>query len=164
VRSRLYSVQVGTVYKDGAKDLVWKLKLDGARAAAEIIAQQLSVLVGRPSPGTLVVPVPTATGRQRQRGYDQAKLLARELSRKSRLPYRDCLARSGQTHQHGLSRRDRLHQLVGSFRVTHAQALQGAYVILIDDVVTTGATLEAAAEALHVAGAARVEAAVFACP
>jgi ComF family protein len=109
----------------------------------------------------VIVPVPTATSRVRQRGYDQAKLLARALSRQARLPYLDCLARTGQAHQHGASRSQRLRQLTAAFRVRRQRAVRGSHIVLIDDVVTTGATLEAAAAVLHAAGATRVEAVVF---
>ena len=110
------------------------------------------------------MPVPTATGRARQRGYDQAKLLAHELSGQIRLPYLDCLVRSGQTHQHGLSRHDSLTQLKSAYRVKRSNRVTGAHIILVDDVVTTGATLEAAAAVLQATGASRVDAVVFAQP
>ncbi|HVA11400.1 MAG TPA: phosphoribosyltransferase family protein [Candidatus Dormibacteraeota bacterium] len=156
-------MKAATVYDGISKNLIWKLKLAGARAAAHIMAERLAPLVERTTE-TIIVPVPTATGRARQRGYDQARLLARELARGARLPYRDCLARHGQTHQHGLPRRERLAQLAGTFRVTRRQAVPGAHIILVDDVVTTGATLEAAAAVLRAGGAARIDAVTFAQP
>jgi ComF family protein len=161
--SRLKSVRPGTAYAGTAKHLIWKLKLSGARAAARIMARRLAPLV-KSSNVTIIIPVPTATSRARRRGYDQAKLLARELAAQTRLPYRDYLARRGQTHQHGLARRQRLAQLSAAFRVTRPQAVMGSHVILVDDVVTTGATLEAAAAALQTAGAVRIDAIVFAQP
>jgi ComF family protein len=112
----------------------------------------------------LIVPVPTATSRIRQRGYDQAKLLAKAISKQSRLTYLDCLARSGQTHQHGTSRHTRLGQLENAFRVKHPRSVQNAHIILVDDVVTTGATLEAAAKVLKQAGGKQIEALAFARP
>ncbi len=161
--SRLASVKVGTAYGDSAKNLIWKLKLSGARAAARIMACQLAPMV-KPENLAIIMPVPTATGRARRRGYDQAKLLARELARQTRLPYRDGLARLGQTHQHGLDRRQRLAQLTSAFRVTRPGTVKGRRVILVDDVVTTGSTLEAAAAIVLAAGAVRVDAVVFAQP
>ncbi|HZL07952.1 MAG TPA: phosphoribosyltransferase family protein [Candidatus Dormibacteraeota bacterium] len=161
--SRLRSVRIGTTYTGSSKTLIWKLKLSGARAAARIMAQHL-VSLTITDDVIIIMPVPTATSRARRRGYDQAKLLARELSRQTRLPYRDYLARRGQTHQHGLTRRERLTQLSAAFRVTNPKAIKGANIMLVDDVVTTGATLEAAAEVLRAAGAARIDAVVFAQP
>ena len=105
---------------------------------------------------------PTATSRVRQRGYDQAKLLARALARQAGLPYLDCLARVGQTHQVGATREQRLRQLQAAFRVRRPNAVRSAYLLLVDDVSTTGATLELAATILKSAGARRVDAIVFA--
>lgn len=154
-------VQSVTNYQGMAKDLVWKLKSSGAQSAAKIMAAQMSRLLGPRKPG-LIVPVPTATSRVRGRGYDQAKLLARELARQAGLPYADCLARHGQAHQVGASRAQRLQQIAGNFRVTKRYLVRGAHLILVDDVATTGATLETAAVALVAVGAATVEAITFA--
>jgi ComF family protein len=163
--SPLHSVHVAAVYGAVAKSLIWKLKLAGAQSAARVMVQRMAELLQtNPRVGAIIVPVPTATSRVRQRGYDQAKLLARELSKQTRLPYYNCLARLGQTHQHGLSRRERLAQLETAFRIKRPGLVRDAHIILVDDVVTTGATLEAAAAKLRVAGAARIDAVVFARP
>ena len=158
--SNLQRVMAGAAYSGAAKELVASLKFAGAQAAARRMAPRLSQLL-EANEG-LLVPVPTATNRVRGRGYDQAKLLARELSRRSRLPYLDCLARSGHTHQVGASRRQRLSQLDGAFRVSDPKRVRGARILLVDDVITTGATLEAAARALQLHGAGRIAAIVFA--
>lgn len=162
--SPLRRVAVVATYDGVAKQLIWSLKLSGVKQAAKVMAKSLAALTRDSNRRPVIVPVPTATGRVRQRGYDQAALLAREVSRQSRLPYRYCLARTGQSHQHGLPRQQRLTQLAGAFRVTKPAAVRQAHIILIDDVITTGATLEAAASALLAAGAERIEAIVFARP
>jgi ComF family protein len=162
--SHLYAVHVASVYDSLAKQLVWRLKFDGAQAAAAEIALHLRALLSKNYRGeTYIVPVPTATKRARQRGYDQAKLLAKQLANRTDGRYFDCLRRTGQAHQVGAGRRERLLQLNGAFRVPYSLP-DRAHIILIDDVVTTGATLEAAAQACRQAGAARVEALVFAQP
>ncbi|MDB5164950.1 MAG: competence protein [Candidatus Saccharibacteria bacterium] len=159
----LQAVRVATAYQGIAKDLVWKLKFGGTQDAARAMAAQMLPLINKNTQSDLlIVPVPTATTRVRQRGYDQARLLARELAWRTRLPYVDCLARHGQTHQVGANREARLQQLSGAFRVTKGGLVHGAHIILIDDVLTTGATLSGAAEVLMEARAGRVEAVVFA--
>ncbi len=112
----------------------------------------------------LLVPVPTATTRVRERGYDQAVVLARELSRLSGRTSACPLVRLGQAHQVGASRAARLRHLDGAFRVRYSDKIKGAHIVLIDDVCTTGATLESAARALREAGAKQVDALVFAQP
>jgi ComF family protein len=162
--SPLNSVQVAAVYGDAAKSLIWKLKLAGAQSAARIMAQHMAGLLKNVSNQAIIVPIPTATGRVRQRGYDQANLLARALAQQTRIPYYRCLVRSGQTHQHGLTRHERLTQLTSAYRVTKSNIVSQAHIILVDDVTTTGTTLEAAAKVLQAAGAAQIEAVVFARP
>jgi competence protein ComFC len=150
------------IYAGEPKELVWRLKFHGAKAASKIIANRMARSL-RPGEAYLV-PVPTATSRVRRRGYDQAKLIARELSRISGLPYLDCLSRGGQAHQVGASRTVRLQQLSKAYRVKKPLLISGRNIILVDDVVTTGATIEAAATVLRSAGARRVDALVYAQP
>lgn len=110
-----------------------------------------------------IVPVPLAPERLRERGFNQAWELARQLHpTKAR---RDWLlrVRSG-VDQHALGRSARLRNLQGAFATDplKTEALIGTHVLLIDDVMTTGATLHAAAAALHGAGVARVSALILA--
>lgn len=150
-----------TPYAGIAKELVWRLKFTGAQQAAQDMAQCFSAL-HRPVAGTLIVPLPTATSRIRQRGYDQANLLAKAYAQATHAKYLPCLARLGQQHQRGASRQARLQQLDQAFRLKKSVNIKGADIILIDDVATTGASLQAAAQALKAAGARTVCAMVFA--
>ena len=149
------------VYVGAGKELIWRLKFTGAQSAAALIAGCFINLY-KPAPEALIVPLPTATGRVRQRGYDQAALVARAYANMSNCRYAPCLARSGQQHQRGNNRAIRLKQLDGAYRVRRGINVRGASILLVDDVATTGASLQAAAQTLLAAGAAKVEAIVFA--
>jgi ComF family protein len=154
-------------YRESAKDLIWKLKFGrGQAAAAEaagIICQQLGPRRRKLSAASIIIThAPTATSRVRQRGYDQAQLIALSLSRELELPYHRLLARRGHQEQIGASKAQRALQLSGAFYAVHPSRIRGAHVIVVDDVITTGATLEAAATALLAAGARRVDAVVLA--
>lgn len=108
-----------------------------------------------------LLPVPLSRERLRERGYNQAWELARRLAPRLGLRARaDVLQRSRDTaHQIGMSRADREHNLRDAFWIepTARAALQQAHVVLVDDVLTTGATAHAAALALTRGGAARVD-------
>ena len=110
----------------------------------------------------LVVPIPTATKRVRERGFDHSALLAKKIAQELRLEYRSVLARLGQTRQVGAKRSDRLKQMDSKFRVKRSASVLGRKILLIDDVVTTGSTLNAVSKTLRDAGATRVDALIFA--
>ena len=103
-----------------------------------------------------LVPIPLHPRRLRERGYDQARLLADGAAKRFHLPVRPLLTRVRHTGQQvGRDRSARERNLCGAFRAS--EAARGLRVCLIDDVLTTGATASAAAEALVNGGAARVE-------
>ncbi len=159
--SALKHVWVRTEYNGTAKGLVYRLKFSGARAAAPIIADYMQETLPYIEPA-LLVPIPTATRRLRQRGYDHTHLLTRELSRTTGLQSVNALGRIGQSRQVGTKRTERYKQLAGAFRLAKSDAVRGAHILLVDDVVTTGATLEEAAKTLKQAGARTVDAVIFA--
>lgn len=128
-----------------------KVAIPLARAAASDL-EALTRVCG-PLP---LVPVPVHEARRRQRGYNQAALLAVELAREMDLPVLDLLERRKATaRQHGLGKAARLHNLRGAFAVRPGvRAPPG--LILVDDILTTSATLESCAQVLRAAGAASV--------
>ena len=109
----------------------------------------------------VVVPVPLSRWRLFQRGYNQAALLAQDVATASSLVYAPlALVRARPTkRQVGLTRLERLKNVSGAFAFPEAQtpAIAGRNVLLIDDVITTGATVGACAKALKRAGADRVD-------
>jgi ComF family protein len=122
------------------------------------LAQPLGLLFAaaeRPA-AELICPIPLHPRRLRERGYDQAHLLSRELGRLCGLPIAPLLCRRIETRpQVGLDREGRRLNLAGAF--VAEPAAKGRSVCLVDDVWTTGSTAEAAAQALLAAGARRVE-------
>jgi ComF family protein len=117
----------------------------------------------------LLVPVPVTPRRLAERGYNQAWELAKALLRQASAPplpaLPEALVRVRETaDQHALPRAQRLHNLRGAFAAhpQHLPRLAQAHVLLVDDVTTTGATLQAAAQALLLGGAAQVSALVLA--
>lgn len=141
----------------GGRELVARLKYRNARSSLRWLAEGMAGLVGDPGRGsgpTIVTWAPTTAERRRQRGFDQAELLARGVSRRLRLPCRRLLKRRPGPHQTGRSLQERRHGV--DFAPT-IRALPGdVAVLVIDDVVTSGSTLSAAARSLRNAGAGRV--------
>ena len=128
-----------------------KVALPLARAAAPALEALTRVCGSLP-----LVPVPVHAARQRQRGYNQAALLAEALGRELGLPVVELLERRKATaHQHGLGKAARLHNLRGAFAL-RAAARVPPRLILVDDILTSSATLEACAQVLMAAGAASV--------
>ena len=104
----------------------------------------------------LIIPVPLHSQRERERGFNQAALLARELSRLSKLPLDEhSLVRSLPTslHRAGMDARARRESVSEAFAVRHPKLLAGQRALLVDDVFTTGATVSACAAVLKDAGA-----------
>jgi ComF family protein len=166
-------------YEGPARDLVKALKFHGATRVARELAALIvanapgAMLDGAPgapagapaappgarTPGTLV-PVPIHPARRRARPFNQAALIAAAVSTRTGLPLVDCLRRAGADHrQVGRGRSARLRGVAGSIE---AIGRSPPSVLLVDDVVTTGATLVACADALRAAGCERVRAIVFA--
>lgn len=161
-RTALRRVAVYAHHQGLVKELIHRMKYERAQAGTREAAGLLAPLLCDVPEGTLLVHIPTASSRVRLRGYDHARLMARELSRRSGLPCRPLLARVGQAHQVGASRTERLRQLEGAFRIRRPDEARGRHIILVDDVLTTGATLETAARVLRRAGAFQVSAVALA--
>ncbi len=159
--SPLGHVWVAAEYKEVNEQLIRQLKFGNVVAASRPITLIMDEALPHMS-HNIVVHVPTGTRRVRSRGYDQAKLLAKGIAKLRDLPFGGLLMRLGHTRQLGAARRERTTQLAGMFRPTHPYLIKDAHVLLVDDVMTTGATLEEAARTLKKAGAKKVDAIVFA--
>lgn len=158
----LRHVWVRTEYDGYAKQLLYLLKFGRAQAAAAIVAKTMAEILPYLPKDTVIVPVPTATSRVRQRGYDQSILCARQVASLTGLRYTQPLTRLTQSRQLGAHRKERLAQLQGAFMVTRPAEIRRKHILLIDDVITTGATLQTAAKLVKTTGAKSVSALVFA--
>jgi predicted amidophosphoribosyltransferase len=149
-------------YEGGARELVARLKYRNDRAALAWLAGGMAALVEPPA-GVVVTWAPTSARRRRQRGFDQAELLAAAVARRWRVPYRRSLDRAPGPPQTGLTLADRRRGpsfVPAPERVLVPMSARGpgparlsVPVVVVDDVVTTGSTLTAAAWVLRAAGA-----------
>lgn len=137
------------------RKLVDDYKFERMRSASRTLASLLDDKIEQLPPTTIVVSVPTIPSHIRQRGYDHAALLAKAFARQRKLIYRPYLRRKTTTSQRGAARVQRVAQAKEAFTATASLSPNHPY-LLIDDVVTTGATLSYAAEALRKAGAKEV--------
>jgi ComF family protein len=140
------------------------LKYAGERRLAEPLGSAVARRWGRVGSGTqIVIPVPVHAERERRRGYDQAALIAEVAARELGLPMTRALERGRATvAQFELGRDERAANVAGAFRLRASGGgsglVVGHWVLLVDDVVTTGATLAACATALLRGGARAVSA------
>lgn len=142
-----------SVRSDALEDAINRLKFQNTKAAARSLAElldwSLPVLPG----GIEIVPIPTARSHIRKRGYDQMDLIARHLSVLRGLPVSRVLERHGNATQHTSNKEKRLEQAENAYSMTDASVVRGRTLLLLDDVVTTGSTLQSAAKVLTGAGA-----------
>lgn len=139
-------------------DLVHSLKYEGWERAAPGMAARMARLTWPEDvrlERSFITPVPLAHERERERGYNQSALLAAALAEQWRVPYCDTLTRVRSTEsQTRLTPGDRLRNVAGAFVAAVPKAtLAGRHVVLVDDVVTTAATLNSCASALYQGGA-----------
>lgn len=160
--SPLVHLSVGANYDGVVKQVLHLYKFERARDAAVALAWIMGRSLPRLPSSLVVTYIPTANKRVRQRGYDQARWLALELAKQKGWSVRSLLIRSGHGRQVGSSRLARQQQARQSYAVRPGAEVGGLPVLLIDDIMTTGSTLQAAAEVLMANGAASVCAVVVA--
>jgi ComF family protein len=154
-------------YESGLRELIHLLKYGGVRPAANVLGRMLAEAIATlepelPEEGVAVVPVPLHRLKFRERGFNQAELIARAALKLN--PVRDrlslcpaVLVRKRETpSQTGLTSHQRRENLRGAFGVVQPGAVKGRGVLVVDDVYTTGATVSECARVLRRAGATQV--------
>lgn len=138
-------------YEGTAREVVARVKYRNHRASVRWLATGMAALFVT-AEADLVTWAPTSSARRHRRGFDQAEVLARRVAAMHGIPCRPLLARVGTGAQTGLSAVERR----GGPRFRPTRRIEGLNVVLVDDVITTGATLDAAGAALRSAGAGSI--------
>lgn len=151
---------VAAKYNEGPiKEMIHRLKYDGLLGLSDLIGEVLLeriVTISLPK-NTIITPVPMHKSKEKRRGFNQAVLIARYLSERANIVYAELLVRTKQNHaQVGFNRRKRLANVRNSFEIAENVGISGKNIILIDDVITTGATINECAKILKLAGANKV--------
>lgn len=146
-------------YEGPAADLITDLKFRSRLQAGRLLAQLLFEQIGKNGLDLpqLLIPVPLHETRLRERGYNQALELARPLAKRLRLPvsYLSCVRLRATGAQSSLPRKERTKNVKGAFALN--TPIKEQHVALVDDVVTTGSTVEELAKLLKVSGVDRVD-------
>src|SRR3989339_768561 len=154
----LNGVHIAANYQDMVlKKALWMLKYQGIKQLAKPLAELIRERIWKKleTENWLVVPVPLSKNKLRRRGYNQAELIARELPGNVRA---DVLFKKFHTKSQVevKDKEERLANIIGSFEVRNPEKIKGKKIILIDDVLTTGATMREAKKVFKQAGAKKV--------
>lgn len=145
-------------FSDPLQGAIHNLKYRQDRGLGEVLAQPLIALLNRYGwKIDSIIPVPLDSARHKERGYNQAALIARPISWSTEIPYsEECLVRDRITQQQvGLSISERQENMAGAFKAD-SNLVAGKNLLVVDDVITTGSTINACAFALINAGATKV--------
>lgn len=162
VRTGISAAWAAALLEDPFKKLVHSYKFERTRAAKDEFVKLMVDRLPYNFTTDIVVNIPTIASHQRQRGYDHALLLSTGVAGRIKSRHTQPLVRDSTTVQLGKSQRERFKQAEKMFKLRGNVDISGKSVLLVDDVMTTGATLQAAAKKMHEAGASQVYALVAA--
>lgn len=154
-RTALTGVIVASHYDGDIKSAIQLLKYHRTLAAANILGDILAEYTA-PANFDIITAAPINSRHFRQRGYSQSALIAKRLARKVSLPYANLLNKTGTTRQVGTARKLRWAQISGTVFARQPYLIKNQRILIVDDVVTTGATLSECAAILKQAGAKNV--------
>ena len=160
-KSALKRVWRATRYQGVIKDLMWKYKYSRAKAVSRLFSDLINERIIA-TDYDLICAIPPDSKRFRVRGYNPPTLLAKRIARNKKIPMLDILGKYAHTRQVGQSATTRRKQLNKVYYIRSNTRVQDKKILIIDDVMSTGATLETVANLLKSAGAKSVEAAVVA--
>ncbi len=144
-------------YEDTLRELIHLFKYGRIQTLSKPLGRLLALALPRDRAFDVIVPMPLHWRKRWQRGFNQSELLAREIGRRSNVPVKNHLRRVRFTSaQAGLTNAKRRQNVSGAFRSKKKNSLAGKRVLLVDDVMTTGASAASCARALKLAGASRV--------
>ena len=155
-------VYIHSDYEDVTKLAIKAYKFDGKRAGVKDIATAMQTILPYYQEPPLITYVPTLGSHIRERGFDHTQLLAKQLGKITRFPVAQTLIKLKSVSQKGANRVERKKQLKGAFMVINPEKVKDKNVLLLDDVITTGATIEECAAILYTAGALSVDVVAFA--
>lgn len=152
-RSPVQKAFIISTRTDALEDAINRLKFHNTKAAARSLAELLDWFLPVIPRDVQIVPIPTVRSHIRKRGYDQVDLIARHLSIFRGNSIARLLKRHGDATQHTADRETRLLQAASAYTLKESSHRTGQILLLIDDITTTGSTLQAAAHVLAATGA-----------
>lgn len=161
-KTPIKQLYVATYLDKYPKEMIYKLKFDRSYSAGDRIAQILTENSPTIGKDTIITYVPTSPDRIRKRGYDHARLTASNFAQIYNLSCLSILAKINTTRQVGSNKKQRVRQAESSYTLVKRDIDPKCHIILIDDIVTTGATLGACAKIMKKAGYKNVTCLVFA--
>lgn len=150
--------RVPYLYDGSIRESIIRFKFYGKTSYADFFGSRIAGEFQNESRNfDLITAVPVSAGRRKLRGYNQSELIARSAGERMNLPYRETLVKTvDNPEQHKLSMQDRKSNVRGVYQPLQEQEISGKRILLVDDIVTTGATLGECAAVLYAAGAKEV--------